>query len=311
MSVVAQSYRPIELIVVDDASEPSTGRIIEETAAGSVQLSVLESYRAGPAAARNAGLAASSGDYIQFLDDDDQLFPDKILSQLPPLEGGVADVVFGDWVQGVDLSSSRRERRTTWDSHFAYLVGVSWVSNFAYLSRRECCLEIRGWDAELRFNDDFDFFLRLAASGARFRHVPCDTGFYRWHPNARVSREQQNRKTEITSFIVRRATEQVVARRALSMEEKNALVAVWRRLALELIDQPKRFADVYAELENCRADIGSPVPSIERLLSPWMAFQLYHLGRPLYWARRMLHALLPLKARHFVRRVQQRVIPIK
>ena len=79
-SVTAQTRAPKEIIVVDDASTDNTREIAANFAStSSIPLRVItQSSNGGPSAARNTGWDAASGDYIAFLDADDQWHPRKI-----------------------------------------------------------------------------------------------------------------------------------------------------------------------------------------------------------------------------------------
>jgi cellulose synthase/poly-beta-1,6-N-acetylglucosamine synthase-like glycosyltransferase len=81
-SVAAQTYRPVELIVVDDGSQDRTAAVAREWIAANERQDfscrLIVQANAGPAAARNAGIQASSGQYIQYLDSDDFLHPQKL-----------------------------------------------------------------------------------------------------------------------------------------------------------------------------------------------------------------------------------------
>jgi len=307
-SVSAQTHRPLEIIVVDDAGDTGTEALVGEVLAGTLAWKVRVQDRRGPAAARNVGLALAAGTYIQFLDDDDTLFPDKIERQVAVLERRGVDVVFGDWWQGANLASARREARRTWHSHFAYLVGTGWVANFAYLPRLDVCRAIGGWDEELRFNDDFDFFLRLSARGATFCHVPDDAGFYRWHEAPKVSREQISDRARINAHIVRRATSSLQEWRAPTLDEERALVTRWSTLARDALGAPALFADHYAELQRRRRRAGLATPTLDRLLGAPLAFRVRHFARPVHWARCVVHWLLPQPARQEIRRWQRRLL---
>ena len=72
-SVVEQSHKNLEIIIVDDGSSDSTGRIADEIAAEDVRVRVIHKENAGLGAARNSGLAAATGDYVTFVDSDDEV----------------------------------------------------------------------------------------------------------------------------------------------------------------------------------------------------------------------------------------------
>ena len=78
-SVRSQTYRPIQLIVVDDGSTDSTGAAANDwiTAHASMDLEVayVHQENAGPSAARNRGIREIHGDYVQFFDSDDRMHP--------------------------------------------------------------------------------------------------------------------------------------------------------------------------------------------------------------------------------------------
>lgn len=91
MSVLNQSYRDLELIVVDDASTEDIKSIVENI--GDARVRYLRQARNGGASvARNAGLAAAQGEYIAFQDSDDLWLPGKLKAQMALLQAAPADV---------------------------------------------------------------------------------------------------------------------------------------------------------------------------------------------------------------------------
>ena len=82
-SVFAQTYAPIEVIVVDDGSEDDTAGVVARRAPAA---RLIRQSRKGPAEARNAGVAAASGEYLAFLDADDLWIPDKLACQVDYLK---------------------------------------------------------------------------------------------------------------------------------------------------------------------------------------------------------------------------------
>ena len=83
-SVRLQTYRPIELIVVDDGSTDDTRDVVrrfKESAGGDLEVKYIAQTNRGAAVARNRGLEECIGEFIQFLDSDDLLHPEKISAQ--------------------------------------------------------------------------------------------------------------------------------------------------------------------------------------------------------------------------------------
>lgn len=78
-SVFAQTYRPLEVVVVDDGSSDGTARIL---AGFGSRIELINQANAGPAAARNRGVEAARGDWIAFLDADDLWLHDKLDRQM-------------------------------------------------------------------------------------------------------------------------------------------------------------------------------------------------------------------------------------
>mgnify|MGYP001046389751 CR=1 FL=1 len=74
-SLLAQSYKNIEIILVDDGSTDTSGAICDKFAAQSSKIQVIHKKNGGLSSARNAGLAMAGGRYIGFVDSDDYVLP--------------------------------------------------------------------------------------------------------------------------------------------------------------------------------------------------------------------------------------------
>ena len=158
-SVRRQAYRPIELLVVDDGSRDDTPQRVAEWSArhaDDARLEVVfhrEPNRGAPAA-RNLGLILSRGEFLQFLDSDDLLHPDKIALQVAALrEAPELDLVCA--------MSVRFRDRPDWDAPPYSGMGFPsplpecltdftrfWTTDAA-VYRRRTCLENGPWDEAL------------------------------------------------------------------------------------------------------------------------------------------------------------------
>lgn len=105
-SVLEQTYRCLELLVVDDASTDSTLAILNEAARSDPRIKVISMpSNSGAAAARNVGLRAAHGELIAFLDADDLWQPNKLELQVP-LFADSATLIVGSWYDAVSATGT-------------------------------------------------------------------------------------------------------------------------------------------------------------------------------------------------------------
>lgn len=90
---MAQTYRPLEVIVVDDGSTDGSADEVAQFA----DVKLIRQQNAGAATARNVALARSQGEFIQYLDADDLLSPDKIALQMARLAGNPDCIASAEW----------------------------------------------------------------------------------------------------------------------------------------------------------------------------------------------------------------------
>lgn len=189
-SIADQTYRPIECIVVDDGSTEDVRMLVSEFSkiiAKDFELKYIFQENAGAQVARNTGTRASSGEYIQYLDSDDKLWPNKISEQVLFLkQNKQCQGVFGDWEQGEDIFTEKIKACITKDLISQLLVGRC-IANFSFLMTRIIVNRIGSWDENLKRNQEIDFHLRGALIGNVFCYQTLNCGLWRTHNNDRIS----------------------------------------------------------------------------------------------------------------------------
>lgn len=96
-SIINQSYRPLDIVIIDDGSQDNTKDVLQPYLAGGDDCSIRYFYQgnAGVSAARNYGIKMARGEYISFCDSDDILLPGKIEKQIRYMQQEGADVSYG------------------------------------------------------------------------------------------------------------------------------------------------------------------------------------------------------------------------
>ena len=166
-SVLHQTYPNIELLLVDNNSTDTTYTILqnlEREHCGIIR--VYSEKSKGACAARNHGLYKASGDWIQFLDADDELLPLKIESQLQAAITANTDVVVGDYRKvGAKTNNNQKEVRAEDDPWLGVINSTLGVTS-ALLWKREKLLAVNGWNAALSSSQEYDLLFRLLKEGA-------------------------------------------------------------------------------------------------------------------------------------------------
>jgi glycosyltransferase involved in cell wall biosynthesis len=185
-SAIAQTWERKEIIVVDDGSTDQTHAIARQFETQGVR--VVRQKNQGASAARNKAFSLSHGDYIQWLDADDLLSPDKIASQMDLVKQGASKhtLLSSSWARFM-YRVHRAEFTPT--ELWCDLTPVEWLlrkmgqnlymQTATWLVSRELTEEAGPWDTRLLGDDDGEYFCRvlLASDGVKF--VPGAKVYYR------------------------------------------------------------------------------------------------------------------------------------
>jgi len=177
-SCLDQTYRPLEVIVVDDGStDQSRQKVLDAARTANVSIRLIESEHSGASAARNQGLGAAAGDYVQFLDADDLMSPRKIELQAAVAAQDREVVPCGPWLWL--RQSSRRWTTEQPKQHMncngnlfhRWLEGDFFITD-CFLWPRKAVVDLGGWDRSLSVWQDQDLYIRAVLKGLRFCFVP-------------------------------------------------------------------------------------------------------------------------------------------
>jgi glycosyltransferase involved in cell wall biosynthesis len=185
-SALAQTWRKKEIIIVDDGSRDQTLRVARHFASDNV--SVVAQENQGASKARNKAFELCQGDYIQWLDADDLLSPDKIAKQMEAAEEGESKrtVLSSAWGYFTYRRSKANFSPTSlWCDHSP----VEWLlrkmeqslhmQTATWLMSRELAEAAGPWDTRLSLDDDGEYFCRVVLTSNGIRFVPDVKVFYR------------------------------------------------------------------------------------------------------------------------------------
>ncbi len=208
-SVLNQTYDNLEIIVVDNNSKDGSLAIAKEYAAKHPQkIKVLEEKKAGAPYARNTGFMASSGEYIQFLDADDTLAKDKFQQQLNAFTSDI-DVVVSDYGVYNEYLNDLKNIKTfqSIEANPLETAVCSIITTCNPLYKRKI-IESNGlYDVALSSSQDWEFHIRLALNGAKFKYLSGEFFHYRKHSESLSSNWVDVYKVAIT--IIERNAEQI------------------------------------------------------------------------------------------------------
>jgi len=170
-SALEQSYKPIEVILVDDGSNDGTQDLFPEFERQGVQCFYIEN--GGASRARNFGMERARGDYVQFLDADDIIAPTKLEKQLQLMQAHDADVCYTPWLNfrehptdgyQTEFRFSHLDHtlvRTGKELMVSYGMQNWFIPTVAWLVSKAVIAKAGYWNPAKCPNDDGEYFSRI------------------------------------------------------------------------------------------------------------------------------------------------------
>jgi glycosyltransferase involved in cell wall biosynthesis len=197
-SVINQTWQPIELIIIDDGSKD--GSLSIANSYKNKWIKIISQENKGASAARNNGIINSKGEFIQFLDADDLLSPDKIENQVKLLINYPDKVAVCSTVHFLDEENPFSSIPSDYEESFLescddpqYFLTRLWggldgkgsmIQPNAWLIPKKILLKAGNWNEQLTLDDDGEFFCRIILSSSGITRDMRSRNYYRKHMRA-------------------------------------------------------------------------------------------------------------------------------
>lgn len=204
-SVISQSWRNLEIIVVNDGSTDKSREIV--LSIRDERIKFIEQQNCGCSSAKNAGLHIATGDYIQYLDADDILSADKIEEQVKALQENSSKIAVCRTIRFSDkpVEDTHKEIDTNFlysnDEPFEFLLNlyglngkIGMIQPNAFLTPISISEEIGSWDMSLSPSPDEDgeYFCRAILASDGIIYTPGSINFYRSNSKDSLSKQHSH-----------------------------------------------------------------------------------------------------------------------
>lgn len=195
-SALQQSYKNIEIILIDDGSTDGTEAYFDEFRNQGVQCFKIEN--GGASNARNVGISKSKGEYIQFLDADDLLHHNKIEKQINEMLFKKADISFTPWINfSSNVTEGNKFRfhkidyaktRTGKELMISFGMDNWFMPVFSWLTNKKLLEKAGDWNVEISNNDDGEYFSRVLYQAEKVICIDEILAYYRVNSSNSLSK---------------------------------------------------------------------------------------------------------------------------
>lgn len=304
-SVLDQTYRSWELIVVDDGSTDKSAEIVQSFSAQDRRIKYIFQENKKLAAARNTGLANSTGEFVAFLDADDLWVEEKLEAQVETINKIGCDVVFSDafYFPGDETA----DESTLYSSFYGRAVGEfdgpsmirlllkgTPIPVLSVLTRKSILDAVGHFNEHPGFRgcEDYELWFRLAGHGAVFYGMDAVLARYRVHASA-MSRNRAQMLASELSVIEEHAPDSGPDRQLAQRRLKH----VYRELMTALADE-NRFDECGKSVTRlARWDRYGVVTQFQRLLIRLAPRRYEYISQRLYILERHVRSLKDVRGR--------------
>jgi GT2 family glycosyltransferase len=178
-SVLRQSHQSVEAVVVNDGSDDNTDQVARSFGD---RILYISKPNGGLPSARNAGIAAATGEYVLFLDADDMLHEDALAWLVEAMAGRHDHLAFMGWrlFENDPLKDERPDHLPEAKTiTLSYLIQQNPAPVHAFLCPRQLVCQVGCFEESLRSCEDWDLWIRLLLAGAKVVTVPRVGAYYR------------------------------------------------------------------------------------------------------------------------------------
>lgn len=216
-SILAQSLRELELVIVDDGSTDGTGELCAAIAARDPRVVLVRASHEGIVAALNRGLALARGRYLARMDGDDVALPERLAAQLRHLDAHPDVVALGTAVEVIDPEGRPLgpivHPTTHEEIERELLRGHGSINHPSVVMRTDAVRAVGGYRSAFEYVEDQDLFLRLGERG-RLANLAAPLLHHREHLGSVCKNRQGEQR-----LLLRKLVEETHARRGLVLPD--------------------------------------------------------------------------------------------
>jgi glycosyltransferase involved in cell wall biosynthesis len=253
-SALGQTYGNIEVIVVNDGSTDRSPEIISEFRDS--RMRIIHQRNRGGSAARNAGIDLAKGEYIKFLDADDELMPEAIEKQVEFSKNlGENEIVFGDYFFLDDDNNYIGHYHFTKEEKLISNPVIFFLSEWEILiscplHRKEILEKLKGFDERLPFGQENELHIRLALNDVNFKYEKDKIFKYRTHHSPdRISINRINRNSDhswVDIYRLQKFLDSIIEKYGhLPNSLRDFLVENWFRMAISYYERNDKITARY------------------------------------------------------------------